>query len=380
MEAEIGKTTFQDFLTSDLVSGVVWEYFYAIRPSKLLGEGTHTWDGDTCTVCGATKTEQPHTCYGAYTDNGNGTHTFTCQTCGEETVEAHTWDNGEPIENGMVYTCTLCDGVRTEVTEPEEPEILALTDAQIEALQKLTYHRGSMAAGANSRQRPVHFADTVYAAIGLDGLVEKFNGGLTAAAVLNQGFKNISGKTGFGATARDYILRTEDNGYLEENGTTYHVPSMLVDGFYGGSWLVDADGNRMTDAAENMDLDDLQPGDVLLMGENTGSYDALLWVLVYQGNLDGQETFIFGNTYYGSNYTNVPASVSYRGKVCFDAETEILTAAVFNNAISSTGTVVDVTMEAEIGTTTFNDFLANDLVSGVAWEYFYAIRPGTIMN
>ncbi|MBQ9968076.1 MAG: DUF11 domain-containing protein [Oscillospiraceae bacterium] len=378
MEKGVGACSFNDLLLNDPVSGIQWEYFYAIRPCKVMGHGSHTWDGDTCSVCGTVRSDDPHTCEGAYTDNSDGTHTFTCAQCGERTVSEHTWDAGTVSPDAVTYTCTLCGAARTEVTEPETR---ALTDAQISDLQALTYHKGSMTAAANSRQRPVHFADTIYAAIGLDGLVEKFNGGLTAASVLAQPFQRLdSNGSVFTPTGRSYMLRTAENGYLTVNGVTYETALMMVDGFYGGSWIVDADGDRLTDAADTMDIAELQPGDVLIMGENTGSYDALLWVLVYQGVLDGQHTFIFGNTYYGSNYTNVSATTSYRGKLCFDAKTGILERAAFNNSISSTGTEVTLTTEGTVGTFTFNDWLRKDLVSGVAWEYFYALRPGKVLQ
>ncbi len=370
--------TFNEFLMNDPVSGVQWEYFYAIRPCKVMGTGTHTWSGNVCSVCGMTRSADEHTCEGTYTDNEDGTHTFTCTVCEEETVSEHTYDDG--ITNGetIVYTCTLCDATKTETVEQEE---LALSDAQLEALQKLTYHKGSMTAASNSRQRPVHFADTIYAAIGLDGLVEKFNGGLTAASVLAQPFQRLdSNGSVYTQEGRSYVLRTAGNGYLTVDGVTHETALMVVDGFYGGSWILDANGDRMTDAADTMDIADLQPGDVLIMGENTGSYDALLWVMVYQGVLDGQHVFMFGNTYYGSNYPNVSATVSYRGKLCFNAKTGILEKAVFNNSISSTGTEVTLTTEGAVGTFTFNDWLREDLVSGVNWEYFYALRPGTVMN
>lgn len=377
MTMENSDATFNEFLMNDPVSGMQWEYFYAIRPCKVMGLGTHTWSGNTCSVCGMTKTGEEHTCEGAYTDNEDGTHTFTCAICAEETVSEHTFDDRVVNGDEIVYTCTLCGAAKTEVIEQEE---LALTDAQLAALQNLTYHTGSMTAAANSRQRPMHFADTIYAAMGLDGLVEKFNGGLTAASVLAQPFRRLdSNGSVFTQEGRDYVLRTAENGYLVADGVTYETALMVVDGFYGGSWIVDDDGNRLSDAAASMDIADLQPGDVIVLGENTGSYVALLWVAVYQGEIEGQDVFLFGNTYYGA-YPNVSATTSYRGKLCFNAQTGILERAVFNNSISSTGTEVTLTMENAVGTFTFRDWLREDVVSGTTWEYFYAIRPGKVMN
>lgn len=247
-----------------------------------------------------------------------------------------------------------------------------------DSVESFTYTKGNMSAAANVRQAPPHYADTVYAAICMDGLAEKFTS-YTAAGALSQAFRLMEGSD-YGNFDRTYVLRTKANGYISENGTAYQVASMVVDGFYGGPWLTDSDGSRLTDRGAQMDIHDLQPGDVLIMGENTGSYDALLWVMVYQGVLDGQHVFMFGNTYYGGNYTNVSATASYRGKLCFDAKTGILERAAFNNSISSTGTEVTLTTEGAVGTFTFNDWLREDLVSGVNWEYFYALRPGKILQ
>lgn len=95
----------------------------------------------------------------------------------------------------------------------------------------------------------------------------------------------------------------------------------------------------------------------------------------------GEHTFLYGMTYYGTSYTNVPVSATtYRGKMTFDAETGVLSDIVFYNGISSTGTLTEQAMVAEIGKTTFNDYLKSDLVSGMNWEYFYAIRPCKVLG
>lgn len=376
------------------------DLFFALRPSQTADlKAAHTWDEGTVTTaptcgsegvmtyicldegCGATKTKvldktTEHNWEDGAADNGNGTHSITCGDCGTTRTEAHSWDDGVVSEDDAtkkIFTCTVCGAEKTEVG--------GLTAAQIETLQSLTYHKGNMTAASNSRQRPVHFADTIYTAMGIDGLVETFNSGLTAAAVLAQPFYRIdSNGSVYGAYDREYGLRTYANGNIEVDGVIRETANMMVDGFYGGSWLVDEEGTRLTNAAAAKSMDELQPGDVILLGENTGSYAALLWVAVYQGEIDGKDTFIFGNTYYGSTYTNVSTTTSYRGKLAFDAETGVLEEAVFTNSISSTGTTVDVTMNAEIGTFTFNDFLMSDPVSGISWEYFFALRPCKVLG
>lgn len=325
--------------------------------------------------CGATKTKAlpkttDHDWAEDAVNNQNGTHTVSCTLCGTSKSEAHIWDDGVGDSTQKLFTCTVCAATKTEMG--------SLSAEQIALLQSFTYTKGNMSAAANVRQAPPHYADTVYAAICMDGLAEKFTS-YTAAGALSQAFRLMEGSD-YGNFDRTYVLRTKANGYISENGTAYQVASMVVDGFYGGPWLTDADGTRLTDRGAQMDIHDLQPGDVLIMGENTGSYDALLWVMVYQGVLDGQHVFMFGNTYYGGNYTNVSATASYRGKLCFDAKTGILERAAFNNSISSTGTEVTLTTEGAVGTFTFNDWLREDLVSGVNWEYFYALRPGKILQ
>ena len=375
------------------------DLFFALRPSQAADlKAAHTWDEGAVTKeptcaeegemtftclddgCGQTKTKvlpktTDHSWSDDAQDNGNGTHTASCTVCGESKTSAHVWDDGVADEEDAatkIFTCTVCGAVKEEVG--------GLTVAQVKALQDLTYHKGSMAAGANSRQRPVHFADTIYSAIGIDGLVETFNSGLTAAGVLAQPFCRVdSNGSVYGQYDRDYVLRTYANGYIEVNGVIYETANMMVDHFYGGTWIVDEEGNRLSNAADDRSITELQPGDVILLGENTASFTALLWVAVYQGEIDGQDVFIFGNTYYGS-YTNVPATTSYRGKLCFNAETGILEDAEFNSAISSTGTTVELVTDGEIGTFTFHDFLKRDLVCGVTWEYFYALRPCKVLG
>lgn len=413
-ENGVGECSFHEFLLNDPVSGIQWEYFFAIRPCKTLGEGSHTWDDGvtdetgttyTCTVCGETKMEAAvthlwdegtvitaATCgadgekiyicsncgetktevipatgghsFGEPADDGNGYHTSVCSVCGETETEAHILD-----ADG---TCSVCGAVAEEVD-------YALTDEQIAALQALNYTAGNMSAAGNSRQVPLHYADTIYAAIGLDGFIEKFNGGLTAAAALNQACKSVR-NTGYGNYARDYVLRTSENGYLEMDGTTYYAATMVIDNFYGGPWIVDENGTRLTDKGASMSISDLQPGDVIYMGENTAQYDAMMWAIVYQGQIGGKHVFLFGNNYYGGKYTNVSeTTLSLRGKLVFDAK-GVLESTVFNSKIHSAGTEVTRTTEAKIGTYTFNDLLMNDPISGVQWEYFIALRPGTLLN
>ncbi|MBP3633653.1 MAG: InlB B-repeat-containing protein [Oscillospiraceae bacterium] len=375
------------------------DLFFALRPSQAADlKAAHTWDEGVVSVeptcgsegemlytclddgCGATKTKvlektTEHNWADDAEDNGNGTHTATCSDCGESKTSAHVWDDGVTDEGDgskKLFTCEVCGTTKTEFA--------GLTAAQIKTLQALTYYNGSMAAGANSRQRPLHFADTIYEALGIDGFVETYNGSLTAAAALSQPFCRLdSNGSVYGANDREYVLRTYANGYIVVDGAVRETANMIVDNFYGGSWLVDADGDRLTNAAASMNMDDLQPGDVIVLGENTASFTALLWTVVYQGEIDGQDVFLFGNTYYGS-YTNVPATTSYRGRLCFNAGTGILEDAEFTNSISSTGTEVKVTMDAQIGSFTFNDFLMSDPVSGINWEYFYALRPCKVLG
>jgi len=414
MENGIGECSFNEFLMNDPVSGIQWEFFYAIRPCKVMGIGTHTWDAGqeeelgtryTCTKCGYTNFVKGHEWdEGAVTTQptcgADGEKVYTCADCGETKTEVlkatgdHSWSDAQDNGNGThTMVCGVCEAEKTEEHLLSGETCLncgaavkveyALTDAQIEALKALTYKSGNMSAATNSRQRPMHYADTIYAAIGLDGLVEKFNGGLTAAAALGQAFKLVSTTSGYGNYDRDYVLRTAENGYLEVDGTTYYAATMVVDGFYGGPWIVDENGDRLTNRAAQMSITDLQPGDVIMLGENTGKFEATLWVLVYQGVINGEYTFLYGANYYingSTGYTNVTGTtVDYRGYLKFDSN-GILSGTLFNQSVSGSGSVVSQTTAAKIGTTDFCDLLTNDPISGVQWEYFIALRPGKIMN
>ncbi len=81
----------------------------------------------TCTVCGGTKTETipatgKHNISYTY-DAETGTHSGTCSVCSYETdVENCAWNEGTVTEESTcgkdgvkVYTCTECDGTKTEV-------------------------------------------------------------------------------------------------------------------------------------------------------------------------------------------------------------------------------------------------------------------------
>lgn len=93
-------------------------------------EATHTAEGETkytCTVCGATRTEQiaktaEHDAWGAWeADVANGSyHSRTC-ACGETEQAAHAWDEGEITSPAThtgagtrTFTCTVCGAARSE--------------------------------------------------------------------------------------------------------------------------------------------------------------------------------------------------------------------------------------------------------------------------
>jgi len=66
------------------------------------GDGTHTY---TCTVCNKEVTENHTT---DVTNNGDGTHTYTCTVCNNEVTEKHTYAGGEcKCGEGSVYTAVL---------------------------------------------------------------------------------------------------------------------------------------------------------------------------------------------------------------------------------------------------------------------------------
>ncbi len=83
----------------------------------------------TCPVCNHTKTEVlpqiPHA-YDDWAPISAENHSKYCAGCGDEVVEAHTWDEGEVIKAAthtvdgiMKYTCTVCSGTKTETIKAE---------------------------------------------------------------------------------------------------------------------------------------------------------------------------------------------------------------------------------------------------------------------
>jgi len=88
---------------------------------------THTAEGVktyTCTVCSGTKTETiaktPDHEWGAWQMVDETSHSKTCG-CGDVVTETHTWDAGvvttaatHTAEGVKTYTCTVCNGTKTE--------------------------------------------------------------------------------------------------------------------------------------------------------------------------------------------------------------------------------------------------------------------------
>ncbi|MBR4720589.1 MAG: InlB B-repeat-containing protein, partial [Clostridia bacterium] len=126
-----------------------WNEGEVTTPATHTTEGVMTY---TCTVCGGTKTEPiakltGHT-FGEWTKVDDTNHKRVC-ACGEEELEAHTWNEGEvttpathTTEGVKTYTCTVCGGTKTE-------PISKLTEHTFETWVKVdeTYHKGVCACG-----------------------------------------------------------------------------------------------------------------------------------------------------------------------------------------------------------------------------------------
>jgi len=73
--------------------------------------------------------------WGAWTDNGDGTHSRTCSACGGKETHEHEWDEGETIavatesSDGTIrYTCVHCGAVRDAIDPFEHHEPLVKVD------------------------------------------------------------------------------------------------------------------------------------------------------------------------------------------------------------------------------------------------------------
>ena len=121
---------------------------------------THTQTGMmtyTCTVCGATKTENipvttEHT-YSEWISIDDTQHKSTC-ACGEEQTEAHTFDEGTIIKSAthleageMLYTCDKCGATKAEVI----PAIAEHTFSNWERIDDTT-HKGVCICGAETTE------------------------------------------------------------------------------------------------------------------------------------------------------------------------------------------------------------------------------------
>ena len=110
--------------------GAVETEHHTYDDGKVTKEPTNTQFGEityTCTVCGATKTEETdplHTHdFGDWEDSGRGTHTRICD-CGEKETEKHTFDEGvittapTTVSTGSkLLTCTVCQATKTETVD-----------------------------------------------------------------------------------------------------------------------------------------------------------------------------------------------------------------------------------------------------------------------
>ncbi len=102
--------------TDSVTADHVWDDGVVTDDPTCCDKGTKTY---TCVDCGATKPEDidptgEHT-YGAWVDNGDGTHTKTCtgSTCTDSVTADHVWDEGVVTDDP-----TCCDkGVKTFTCE-----------------------------------------------------------------------------------------------------------------------------------------------------------------------------------------------------------------------------------------------------------------------
>ena len=252
-------------------------------------------------------------------------------------------------------------GEEPVVTRPTELGTTTLPAASIKMLQTLSYK--DLAASMK-----IKFAYNVYDKIGINGL--------------DSIMKSASGSDITSCTAVVVACFTRDGG--EEPNRIYKVREtydtaagkMFLQDFYSGTWLPDT-GKIPT-------LDDLKPGDILVLGargmnsKNTPTADELC--VVYQGN----GKFVMGG-YEGYARTGAygPVTVGYvYGELDFNGEKPV---GEFNFGGSATAmgkvyrTVNDLTTTDEkygyVKVDSFEHFFTHDPVTGGEWAYAFILRP-----
>ncbi|MCQ2743115.1 MAG: hypothetical protein MJ239_07525 [Bacilli bacterium] len=105
-----------------------------------------------CEVCSTEYGELDDHSYSKWTPvEGTDTHTHTCSVCGETKTESHTWNEGKVIvpethttDGVKEYTCTKCDGTKTEAIPKRTEHIY---DQMVESDDYLLFE-GSCTEGA----------------------------------------------------------------------------------------------------------------------------------------------------------------------------------------------------------------------------------------
>lgn len=237
-----------------------------------------------------------------------------------------------------------------------------LTEIQIAELQKLTY-----TSTATTNSYPGDYVNKVYAAMGIAEFEDAYRyydaatlrTAKTTAQTVNLMFTNRNPiPSTYTLDARVYDLKPT-------SGDTTLAREMLIDGYYGGEWVLDSSDNRMSDAALNLAIDDLLPGDVIVLGKADSSSQRILWFAVYQGN------GAFINSAYYQGYGAYSGGIDLRAKLVFGTG---VSCEIATGTTGTTGTSVSPQVNS------YTEFLTRDPLCGEAWDYFFALRPGVVLN
>ena len=230
---------------------------------------THTWDAGivvksatcdedgvmlyTCSSCGDTKTEAipatGHT-YGEWVLEDEDNHKKEC-SCGDAVREAHTWDAGvvtvaptTTTEGIKTYTCTICNGTKTEVIEklPDPTRLPTITvgDASAKAGKEVTI--------------PVSISNNP----GLVGLILEFSYDSTVLTLTGYEQGNTFGNWEFtkpgDITANPIRFLWDGTDADSTNGNLLFLKFAVADDAILGDYLIDV----TVKAASNQDLEDVE--------------------------------------------------------------------------------------------------------------------------
>ncbi|MBR7095759.1 MAG: DUF11 domain-containing protein [Clostridia bacterium] len=372
------------------------DVFFLLRPSQAGAVSPHSFTltesvPATCTEMGSAT----YTCRGCHACSGTAatltslipalghalsdtavyrdesSHTLACtrEDCLLSEELAHTWIVDKTTAGSIRYACSAkgCSGSYTRAT--------ALSEAQLSALGSLSY-----ASAAFTANRPLSHIANLYSKLGLPGLFDAMGlqeSNTTASALPGRIFSLV----GIGDTSYNIAYRQ----YVYGNGVNYKTKPagrMVIDGFYGGSWIrTEQNGATLENAVteKGLSISDLQPGDVLVLARASSSSKQVQWALLYRG----EGRFIGAMAYKGTYALTIDGTTAeytdqnLRGELVFNPKTGKLTSSEFTTTrTSSSPTPKAVALCIE----DFTDLLKTDPFTGDALHYFVGLRPSQEMD